>query len=235
MKLNVPVALVLVAAAATFGAPTTAATTTTRASLSADASWRDVRRLPSGGFRATLWSVFAFSATDGTEAGASRTVVRCIRAPRGLPGDARARLHGADHQQLPGCDVEKRFFGATTLSPGAFTVAEDLSAAHLNITIDLRRIVRGRPSGPDRPTHVVVDWTSIGEPSFDDGRFHHKSGTCEFTEEFADVFRFADASGTIAEKPLGPAEFGGVTSSTFTLTEDGCEDLFGPLSARRPA
>lgn len=207
MRRIVLLALGVVLAAA-LAAPTAAAPPVKSKSktASANAFWYSTQTLSRSSYRSTVWYVGVFSSTEGTWSDLYQEVATCRVTRR---GDV--------------CDYEFRI-GFSDLAGQTFTLdSRGLTTAHIDATYDLYESFdeEGNPIGTATPTHIVADWTGIGDTSQERFSSTVRTECATFRWTFNGLFRSAEATGSVNGVDLGEtydAWLSSGTSSSFERT-----------------
>lgn len=187
-----------VAATVALGAPAHAAkpVKTTYHSASANAFWYFSEELAGNTFRETVWYIGVYRDDYGTFSDLYRTTTTCRRTR---------------------CTSDYAFGYTDAVN---FTMAPDLSSAHLEGTYVLELFDGGRrPTGGTQTVDAVADFTGVGDLQTNGGSYTYRDDFVSIRATFDDAFRAAEAEGWIDGDSLGETYDAYLSSSSSTTVE----------------
>lgn len=173
-------------------------------SVSANAFWYSDETLGGGRTRTTVWYVGVYKSNQDVFSDLYQDVYLC-------------RRDGS-------CATESSRFGFSDLAGQTFTIdASGLSTAHIDATYDLQEYDQNwEPVGDPDPTHIVADWSGIGELQTGRGSFSFKSGCFSYRERFRDAYRQAEATGAVDGADLGVTPDAWLSAGAVRFIEHSC-------------
>jgi hypothetical protein len=174
---------------------------------SANAFWYQTEQLSKSSYQTVVTYVGVYESSDGEGAWADvyRDVERC-----------RVTRRGED------CQYVSEFYADAFLSPDQFSIAEDLSSAHLDAVFELYSYDdRGRNTGSDS-IHVVTDWSGVGEVDESRETYTFHSDCFSYRSTYDSTSRSAEATGSVDEEDLGQTSDAWLGYSSSRSTERTC-------------
>jgi hypothetical protein len=122
------------------------------------------------------------------------------------------------------CMTDAFRYGDSDLSGQTFTIDDKgLTQAHIDAVYALQEFDSfGNPVGDPVPTHIVADWTGIGDLAKQKGKFSYRSGCSVFRYSFNGLFRQAEATGSVEGSDIGETYDAWMSTDSSTSLERVC-------------
>ena len=170
---------------------------------SANAFWYETQQVSKNTTRSVVTYVGVYESSDGDSAYADvyRDVETCKVTKRSEE-----------------CDYTSELYGEAYLSGDEFSIADDLSSAHLDADFELYS-----DSGDSTGTvHVVTDWTGIGEVDSSRETYNFHSDCFSYRQTYNSSNRSAEAEGSLDDADLGETYDAWIGISSSRSTERTC-------------